>query len=456
LPGINNIFEIAKSSLFAHQTAINTTGQNIANANTEGYSRKTALFTPSISFSKDLFNLGSGVNIQEIQRTRDIFIDNQLSFQKQGLSYWKTMDSKHAILEQIFEEPAESGLSSIMNKFFESWYELANNPENSSIRDNVIYKGAALAKKFNFLNERLTNLHNEITDEISQSIDDFNSYSSQIAEINRKLAYVSKKSGGHSSLLDERDNLLAKMNEIADINSRENEFGQVNLIINGKVFLQKTHYIAIDSSKIDSDLSHIYWVDGSQSDQAKGGKLGALIELREDIIPANINKLDELAAGIVNTVNSVHKAGFGLDGSTGVNFFAESGLDAYSIKVNPELFTNNQKVAASADGEAGSGSNALTLAKLQDDFVMSGNTLTFMDFYANMVSTEGMLKNQAATFMEGQELFVNSLQTYQQSISGVSIDEEMTNLIKFQRGYQAAARLITLADELTETIINMV
>ncbi|HPG37932.1 MAG TPA: flagellar hook-associated protein FlgK [bacterium] len=456
MPGINNILEIGKSSLFAHQTAINLTGQNIANVETEGYTRKIPIFTPSVTLLGDKFNLGSGVDITAIQRTRDRYIDSQLSFQNQTLSYWKTMDAKHEILEQIFEEPSSTGLGTIMNDFFNSWNELANNPENPSMRDNVIYKGDALAKKINFIENRLTNLQGEISLEMSQEIDKFNAYAEQIVEINRKLAYVNKEGGGVSNLMDERDKLLAKMDEIADITVSENDDGQVNLILNGKVFLQKAHLIKVDSSKLDNDLNHINWEDGSVSEQANGGKLGALIELREEIIPENLDKLDEFAKTMVDRVNAIHKTGYGMDGSTGINFFDEAGLDAHNIRINPQLLSNNEYLAASGDGNTGSGTNAVLLANLQDEFTMSGNTLTFTDFYANMVTAEGNRRKEATILLDGQEQFVTSLTAYQQSISGVAIDEEMTNLIKFQRGYQAAAKLITVADEMYNTIINLV
>jgi len=214
--------------------------------------------------------------------------------------------------------------------------------------------------------------------------------------------------------------------------------------------------IKVDSSKLDNDLSHINWEDGSVSEQAKGGKLGALIELREDIIPENLEKLDEFARTMVDRVNALHKTGYGMDGSTGINFFDETGLDAHNIRINPELLSNNEYLAASGDGNTGSGTNAVLLANLQDEFTMSGNTLTFTDFYANMVTAEGNRRKESTILLDGQEQFVNSLTAYQQSISGVAIDEEMTNLIKFQRGYQAAAKLINVADEMYETIINLV
>ena len=456
MSGIKNIFEIAKNSLFAHQTAINVTGQNIANANTDGYTRKTANFIPSVTLLGDKLSLGSGVHINEIQRTRDLYIDNQLNFQKQGMSYWKTMDSKHAILEQVFEEPGETGLSSVMNAFFESWYELSNNPDNTSVRDNVIFHGDALAQKFNYLNERFANLQNEISSEISQTVDDFNNYGGQLAEINKKLVYVTKEGEGYSNLLDKRDKLIGKMHEIMDISTRENELGQVNIMFAGKVFVQKNQFIAIDPSNQGANLSNLNWTDGSSTSMPDGGQLGALNKFLTDIIPDNKNKLNELATGLVDAINTAHQAGYGLDGSTGVNFFDDSSVDAYSIKINSELLTNNQMLAASGDGQGGSGANALVLAKLQDELSMSGNTMTFTSYYADMVSNEGYLKRESANLLESQELFVNSLYTYQQSISGVSIDEEMTNLIKFQRGYQAAAQMITVADELTETIINMI
>ena len=456
MPGINNIFEIGKSALFAQQTAINTTGQNISNVNTEGYSRKVANFEPSISILGQGLQLGSGVTVNDITRVRDRYIDSQLSLQRQTLSYWETMDKKHLLLEQIYEEPGETGISGLMNSFFESWYELSNNPDNAGIRDNVIYHADALAKKFNSLESRMTDMSGEITNEISDNISDFNDYAAQIAEINKKVLYVDKNGGGYSSLLDERDMLLEKMNSIADIVTQENELGQVNITLSGKVFLQKTHFVALDASKIEGDMSQMNWTDGTVSDTAKGGTLGALIELREDIIPENITKLNNLAATLVETVNNQHRAGYSAEGNTGVNFFDESGTDASTIAVDARLFENNQLLAASGDGNQGDGTNAMLIAQLQDLNTMQNSSLSFTEYYANIVTTEGNRRDQAIQLHDGQETFTNNLYSYQQSISGVSLDEEMTNLILFQRGYQAASKLITLADEMTQTIINMV
>ncbi len=456
MAGLNNIFEIGKSALAASQSALNTTGQNIANANTEGYSRKVTNFEASVNYLGGGLQIGSGVTVNEVTRVRNRFIDSQLSLQRQTLSYWSTMESKHLLIEQIYEEPGETGLSSIMNSFFESWSELANAPENSSLRENVIYQGDALVKKFNSLNERLTDMENELTDEISDEIEKFNDYAQQITEINSKLLYVDKRSGSYSSLLDNRDVLLEKMNEIADITIQENDDGQVNLSLNGKVFLQKTHFIQLDSSKIDGDMAEMNWSDGTTSATAQGGKLGALIDLRENIIPENIEKLDNLASAIVDTINTQHKAGYGYDGSTGVVFFDVNSVDANTIALNSSLYTNNQLLATSSDGEAGSGGNALLMSQLQDSKVLADNTATFTDYYSEIVATEGNRREEAITLYEGQEIFTDNLYSYQQSITGVSLDEEMTDLLKYQRSYQAASKLITLADEISETLINMV
>jgi flagellar hook-associated protein 1 FlgK len=485
MSGIRGTLEIARRALFAQQTALEVSSNNIANVNTEGYSRQRVVMEESKPITVVKLSIGTGVNVERIDRIRDAFVESQLRFEQQSLSNYETLEAKYSQLESIVNEPSEMGLSSLMDKFFDSWQQLANDPQSLTMRENVIQSATTMTSRFNTLSNQLTDMSGDVLQEFNAQVNAFNSIAEQIAILNEQLLGSGGGSTQSAQLLDRRDTLLMQMNEIADVRVTENERGQIKLSLGGKVFLDNTDVIKLSSASQTSDIRQLKWEDNSSAVVIGNGKLAALAEFRETVLPDYQGRLDKLALSIAAAVNDLHSQGFGLDGGTNVNFFSDSTIDAASISVNSVILTDKQKVAASADGNMGDGSLALQISQLQDknlvleetasndaiianegiDGVISqilnntaaySSVVSFNTYYAELVSSVGQEKVGIGTYKEGQALFVNQLKSQQESTSGVSLDEEMTNLIKYQRAYQAAAKVIDLADQLAETILNMI
>ena len=485
MPGIRGTLEIARRALFAQQTALEVASNNIANANTEGYSRQRVVMEASKPITVGTLSLGSGVTVERIDRIRDSFVESQLRAEQQSLSNYETLEAKYSQLEAIVNEPSEMGLASLMDKFFDSWQQLANDPQSLTMRENVSQSATAMTGRFNTLSNQLTDMSEDIFEEFNAQVNAFNSIAEQIAILNGQLLGSGEGSVQSAQLLDRRDTLLMQMNEIADVRITENERGQIKLSLGGKVFLDNTDLIKLSASSGTSDIRQLKWEDNSSGAVIGNGKLAALAEFRETVLPGYQGRLDKLALSIAVAVNELHSQGFGLDGGTNVAFFSDSTVDAASISVSSVILSDKEKIAASMDGNMGDGSLALQISQLQDKNVVLEETasndaiianegidgvvrqilngtaayssvMSFNTYYAELVSSVGREKVGIGTYKEGQALFVNQLKSQQESVSGVSLDEEMINLIKYQRAYQAAARVIDLADQLAETVLNMV
>jgi len=456
VPSVGNLMEIARRALLSQQIALSTTGHNIANTNSENYSRQRVEMQPTNPLQQYDFLIGTGVDVNAVKRVSDQFINAQLNQQQQSLGWFKTMESKYAQLEETFGEPSDVGLSTAINNLFDSWNNLANNPDDLSARDIVLQRGQALAQRFNSMSARLKDMQQSVQQEFSNSVDEFNSLAKQVADINLRL--VSKTGGSNSGdLLDQRDTLIKQMNKIANIKVSENENGQVMLSLNGKVFLQRNNYIEMQMPEESSNLSELKWSDSKAKVNLQSGSMAALVNFHDQIIPEYINKLDSLAVSIAENINNVHKTGYDLNGSTNNNFFDPATTNAANIKIDVNIAADVRKIAASSDLTGGNGDLALKISQIQDKSFAIGNaTVSFSDYFGNMIASLGNSKQEATTSKHGQELFVGQLEQDRQAISGVSLDEEMTNLVKYQKAYQAAARLVTMANDLADTVLNMV
>jgi flagellar hook-associated protein 1 FlgK len=247
-----------------------------------------------------------------------------------------------------------------------------------------------------------------------------------------------------------------------DINTSEGENGEVNVSVSGgKPLVQGNSAWSLSTETNGSGLQDIVWLDGSGNstditEGISGGKLKGWIEARDVSIPGYLSRLDDLAATLISEVNTLHQSGFDLNSNSGEVFF--TGTSASDIAVNSNIANDVNRIAASgtAGGVPGDNSMAIAIADLQAALTMSGGTATFDDYYNSVVSDVGNDVQTASANFDHQTSMVTQLNNYRESISGVSLDEEMINLIKFQHAYDAAAKLITTVDELLNTVINMV
>ena len=455
--GLLGGLEIARRALSAHQAGLSTTGHNIANANTPGFSRQQVELEATMPMSSPNGQVGTGVNLVRVRRLRDAFLDTQ--FRQETHSFGRGEISEQTLehVEVIFNEPSEWGLGNALGRFWESFEELANQPENTAARVNLKEQTDALTGHFNQLDGQLKALRRNVDDTIRKKIEEINEIASGIARLNEVIAGVELNGTSANDLRDQQDLLLDQLSKMADIQTFDQSSGSVTVKIGalGLVEHSEVNRLLVDPFTDDGmSLAGIVFEEGRIPAMIRDGELKGLLEARDDVIPVQLDGLNTLAAELVSAVNELHRGGYGLDGSTGVDFFNPDGVTAQTIALSSQIVADGNKIAASSDGTLGSNGNALAIGALRFERRLNGGGATFDDYYNSMVGTLGIRSREAQNVRKSQELLINQLDNRRESVKGVSIDEEVTNLIRYQHAYQAAARMITVMDEALDLIIN--
>jgi flagellar hook-associated protein 1 len=258
-----------------------------------------------------------------------------------------------------------------------------------------------------------------------------------------------------SSLEDARDLKIDNLSSLVKVNVSDAADGSVMVSVGGTVVASKSGAVAL-TSKMNGNQIQIFAGGSTQPTQVTSGELGGDLESYNTTIPGYMSKLDAAANALITQINTLHAAGYGIDSppSTGINFF--TGTSASDINVNAVVVNDPNKIAASSDRSTGDNQVALAIANLQNQSVMNGGTTTIPQYYNSLVSTIGSAIDASQNTSNNQQLIVNQLQSQRSSVSGVSIDEEMTNLVQYQHAYQAASEVVTVVNQMMQTIISMV
>lgn len=597
--------ETAIRALRAYQRALDVVGHNIANAANEKYSRQVPSIVSSEPYPAPTLTryiapgqIGTGVEFKEVIRMRDEFVVGRYREEAQWTKWWEVIKNSLSEIEGIFNEPSETDLNNILNQFWQVWQDLSKTPQSLASRSAVRDVGIKLCSAINSLYERLVKVRVMNNQEIEAQLINVNSIGKRIADLNVKIREVEATGDRANDLRDERDALLSKLNEIIRISYREDEIGQVNVYIGGKIFVQGENFIELKivPDKENSLFSRIVWSDDNTEAKISGGPVFALIYSRDIVVPKYIGLLNELVRKLVLEINAIHSSGYGLNDEsgnpyTGYNFFdTESLISPLTDKSTPfwscyvygteelqegvteqtslyelgitegtftisgytftltaadvsaggmslkELFqliekktgikseynpvarkiilcrenskeltagdsadTSNflaitglrtaatgvkgahttvisddiagrvavsryiledlNKIAASATatGVPGDGDNALKIAQLKQAKTMYGPppTGTYEEFYRNIIGSLGVDSQEAANKMETHSALKLHLENRIQEVSGVSLDEEAANMIKYQNAYTANARFLNTVNEIIETTINI-
>ena len=462
---MSNVFGIlntGRTALLTQQKAIDVTGHNIANVNTDGYSRQRVNMETNEPYSSQPGQTGTGVRAAEIQRIYDRFLGAQINNENQNLGNWETQKGVLERVEIIFDESSGYGLNQAMSEFWNAWQDLANNPSDYAGRAALLAKSETITATFNNIYSNLEQIQTDIDTSIMGTVKEINSIAERIAGLNQKIALTEVGGQNANDYRDSRDLLLKELSLKINIDSFENSDGKVTVLVaGGRPLVENISSWNLSTQPdVDSDFQDIAWTDSDGhlvdiTDSISGGKLKGWLEARDVTIPDYLSKLDNLAEGIITEVNDLHKAGLGLNDVSvaGRNFFAGTTATNMAVDVDD---VNNIAAAGSFDGLPGGNSNAIEIANLQNALKMNSDTATFDDYYNSLVSDVGSGVQKATVNFDHQSSMVTHLDNYRESVSGVSLDEEMVNLIKFQHGYNAAARLISVADELLDRVISMV
>ena len=460
MPGTFFGIEIGRTGLAAAQIGQDITGHNIANAGTPGYSVQSLdqvaadpFATVDLTTLPQPGSLGTGVLPTGVQRARSQFLDTQVRTASGGLQDQTSQSSALKQVDDAFGEPSDTGLNAALSSFFNSFQDLANTPESLGVRAATVQKGDSLARVFQGVQSRLTSVAGSLSSQVGTDVQSVNDYSSQIAALNVTIKQEKALGQSPNDLLDRRDVLLDKISALANVSVQQNSDSTVNVAIGGVNLVLGTDSTPVTLSSLTAhgDL--------------QSGALGGLTQAQSQVAGYQ-GQLDTLAASAVSQVNAVHQSGAGLDGTTGLAFFtATAGSEAATIAVNPALAAHPEEVAAAAAPQppaspvppAGDSSNAVLLAGLLTKTVAAGDPLqgtSLQGYYQQTVSDAGGRAASADTATAGAQANYTQLSQQRDSATGVSTDDEMINMMKYQRAYQASARVVQTMDDMVGTLIN--
>lgn len=470
--------DIAAKGLQAQQTALNVTAHNVANANTQGYTRQDIIMEASPAVKVLAGYVGTGVDITEFRRIRDAFLDVQMRTENKNLGEWEVKNDILGKLEVIFSESSDTSLSSAMDQYWQAWQKLSNNPESSAVRTNVKQAGITVVNTLNNMNSQFYDLQIDINKGIELKVNEINSTTRQIRDLNEQIIKAEGTGCKANDLRDKRDLLLEQLSKLISIDVTEDREGAVNVTAGGKNLLTRATLteLKFTDNPADPTQAGLEWIDPatgiSQGDaRITGGTLKGYLDSRDIVIPFYQNNLNTLTKSIASEVNQVHRQGYGIDAAYthNIDFFTKiSPADDYSaknIQVNQDIINDINKIAAALEYDAaavapappvmkGDGANALDLAQLKNKLTMNANIATFDDYYRSTIGQLGVQAQEAQNMVDGRALLIEQIENKRESVSGVSLDEEMTNMIKFEHAYSAAARVINAMDEMLDLIVN--
>ena len=491
--GISSIFNTAATSLVAQRIALDVTGENIANVNTEGYSRQRVVLetAPSTTHISG-FPLGSGVNVTGVQRIYDNLLNKQIN---DGISVQGNSEQRLSSLKQLepyFNELTGNALGDAMQGLSNAWQSLSLNPSGLAERQTVIGKAIILTDTFHAVNNSITNVQAFADQSITSVATDISQKAKDIANLNSQIVTTEQASGNANELRDKRDLLIQQLSKEVGITSAEQPNGSVTVkLLGGQDLVVGINYATVYSNQVGppvtnntvlmtatgnpppakvpaTDTNVTATIGGANNST---GQIGGLLYVRDTAMPGYLAKVDELAYNLAQQINSVHAAGWNLNNATGVNFFnpvtptippaPAATIAGYSKNLAVAITSTNDISAADVNpaiGGTGNNKNALLLKDLADTPVaFSGGVLeSTSSYYNSLVSSVGV-DVQSATNLDAQNTgFVKQLGTLRDSNSGVSLDEELINLMKYQKAFEGAAKVINTATQMLDTLLGMV
>ena len=459
---VNTIMSLAGQALMTQQQAISVTSHNIANVNTPGYSRQRLIMTTNTPLDSSIGPMGNGVGGEAIERVYDRFLSAQISNESQGLGRWDAQKDAVELVEMIFNEAGGSGLNQAMSKFWDAWQSLEIDPDGTAERQVLLKTSQVLAATFNQLDLDLSQSQQDLDLAIQGTVADINRLSERLSDLNAKIISSEVGSLSANDYRDQRELVLKELSELIDVNAFEDSNGALSVLVaNGRPLVTAGEFWQLSTETNAAGFQDVVWVDDAGNTtnitaDISGGKLKGLIEVRDVIIPDYMTRLDTLAGTLRTDVNLLHQGGFDLNGLVGEAFFIGTGTAA-DLEVNPNIVGDLDFIAAASDATTvpGDGSNAIEIAKLQYQLSMGG-TQPYNDYYSSIVRDVGSEVLKSDAYYHHQSDMISQLENQRESVSGVSLDEEMINLIKFQNAYSAAAKLITTADEMMQTVLQMI
>ena len=465
------IFDVGKSGLMASKSALSTTGHNIANVNTEGFSRQRVEQTSGPTIPAGAGQGGTGVRISGITRANDEYLNRRIEKETKHFGAAEERDIYLSQAEQIFNEANTDGLNRLTTNFFNDFRKLSTQPEDTAVRSAIRESGKRLTRDIYRMNLELREIQSNIDARLDGYVGEFNSLTKLVRDFNNMIDRASLGEGEAPDLLDQRDVAMKRLGELAEISVSRDESNMVTITLAGKVAVVSGSHMRLletrrtpanaESGKRGNSVS-VYAMDHTPFDitsYLKQGRMGSLVEVRDTDLKTSYDQLNDVAFALANSVNALHSQGFGADDVTGRNFFSDirdRSSAAESLKLSDAVLNSADAIAAGrTKGAPGDNRIAIAISNLSSakGFV-DGSDKTIADLYNAMVGELGTKAGSATRTLHFQKDVLGQLEGFKESLVGVNLDEETTNLVRFQHAYAANAKVITVADEMMQTILN--
>jgi flagellar hook-associated protein 1 FlgK len=442
---INRLYEMSRRSFGVFSAQMNVAGQNIANANTPGYARRRLTLGTEGPGRNGLLmpnsgGVGSGVTAQRLERMRDGLLATAANDARTGLGGADEETRLLATLEGSFGVGSGASLQDVMSGFWNGWSDLANNPTDGGVRSTLLGQADTLAATLRRLDDGITRLAGETQTALGESVGQVNGLLDEIAGLNASIRASRAAGLPDFAAEDRRDAAVAELSAFAPVRVSDGSDGYT-VTINGMAAVQGDQALGL-TLDVPPDVA-VAGVRFEGTDVAfspsSGGSLGAQLKTLQKTLP-------DTRAALVADVNAAHGAGYGLDGSTGLNFFDPAGVTAGSIRLSDDVSDPAAIAASGAPDAPGDSSVASALAALREGFDTQAIDIT--------AGVGGKLR-AARSAAGAQAAIVDHLAAMEAGVSGVSVDEEMTNLIEAQHAFAAAARVLTTADEMMQTLLSL-
>lgn len=451
--GLNTSLYIGLQALQANQGALNATSNNIANSNTPGYTREVAQFAegPQVEINGQI--LGGGVSLTGIQSVRDELLNLQI---QQQTSAQSSVDTQSSSLQQLQNYFTTTGgdIASAMTTFSSSLGELSANPSDAAVKQTVLSSGQNLAKAFNTTANGLNSLQAAANTQVTQTVAQINSLSSQISKLNGQIFQLTAAGKDGSAVQDQRDQLVLQLSGLTGISVAQSNTGETITTANGSPLVMGSQSFSLQTSTGSDGQQHVLDTSGNDiTTSIQGGQLGGAIQIRDQVIPSYLTQLNTLASQFSTAFNTAQAQGFDANGNIGQNFFSTPTGAGAAASMSVAI-TDPKLIAISSDGSVGSNGNVANLSAALSGTLPSGQTPT--QAYASLVYQVGNATSDASTQSKAIGQGLLQLTNQQGAVSGVNLDEETTNLIRFQTSYEAAARIISTIQQLNSVTLNMI
>ena len=447
MPSLINAIISAQSALLAQQANITVASHNLANADSEGYSRQSAVLAPLAGTSEGGNFYGLGVDVQTVTRSRDEFLDRSYRSESGESSRAMLLDDTWAQVNEAFGDPADGALVSALANFWSSWQDLANDPESAATRVSVQTAGQSLAREFSRLSERLKQLCDNTTDTERTAAGEINRLARQIADLNAHIVRETSQNRAPNDLLDERDRLLDKLAEWGNISVEYKQNGSLLLHFGDSVLVEDDRVLPV---RFDESSGTIRWQNAAREITITSGKAGGAQQFRNAAADL-LSRLDEIAVAIAREVNSIHRSGTGLDGSSGADFFAANITGAGDFGLDPAIAANAQRIAASGAQGAGDGLIARAIGQLNLQQLIGNRTIG--EAFSDLIGIAGANGSTATSDRTRAEAGLQQAANWRSSVSGVSVDEETVALMKHQQAYAAAAKVYATVNAMMDALL---